>query len=200
MRKIIGSDRFSLAFGGAFALLVLILPLFAGGFPAHSAEGKSHYSSLDLKKCKVVGRAAEGDGEWVTFRCAGFGGAAVYVTEADLRYSLGYGAGGQDQMSFRQFLGPFNTIGKTLEWRLLDGDVVATILRYFTETGTGETGQILVISRVSGGEACHAAYVDALANKGANVLAQYAADYIAPYFQCGQDEPVHLGKRGVSPF
>ena len=58
----------------------------------------------------------------------------VFVSEGDLRMSLGYGpCDGMKQRSFTERLSPFNTISKTLEWRLKDGQVVATILRYFTQ-------------------------------------------------------------------
>lgn len=183
-----------------FYRLVFCLPFLLSVNNAMAGE-KSVYTDLDLNLCHLVAEAEEGEGEWATFSCKGYQGMVVYVTEADLRFSLGYGPSGREQKSVSQFLGPFNTVGKKLEWRLHGDKVVATILRYYTQTGSaGVKGQILVVSKVSGGEACHAAYVDALANKAANVLAHYAADYIAPDFQCGQDEPVHLGKRGVSPF
>ena len=181
--------------------LVLCFTVFLFSSSPVSAQSKSVYTDLNLDRCPVIDQAEEGDGEWVVMRCAGVNGMPVFVAEADLRFSLGYGANGRQQQSASQFLGPFNTIGKKLEWRLKNGRVSATILRYFTETGSeGAKGQILVVTKVSWQQSCHAAYVDALANKGANVLAQYAADYIAPYFKCGQDDPIHLGKRGVSPF
>ena len=164
-------------------------------------ETKSQNTNLDLNRCDLYQKAEEGDGEWATFKCRGYAGITVYVTEADLRFALGYGKGGLNQASMRQFLAPFNTVGKTLEWRLHNGRVVATILRYYTETGTGgRKGQILVVSKVSKGEACHVAYVDALANTNANELAQQAADNLAPNFNCKDQMPVHMGERGVSPF
>lgn len=186
---------------GLFAALLLFT---AGGGQA-LAEFSSQYSDLDLRDCPVIDRAEEGDGEWAVMRCAGIGGLDVLVSEADLRMSLGYGPQGREQRSFNQRLSPFNTIGGKLEWRLKDGVVIATILRYVTETGSGEAGskgQILVVSRVvpGRGEACHVAYVDALANPAANVLARYAADYVAPGFNCETDEPFRLGRVGVSPF
>ncbi len=165
------------------------------------AETKSHYSKIDLDRCDLHQKAEEGDGEWATFRCNGFNGAPVYVTEADLRFALGYGNNGLNQKSMSQFLSPFNTVSKTLEWRLRSGRPVATILRYFTETGSGgKKGQILVVTKVGQFQACHVAYIDALANKDANKLAQFAADNIAPNFNCNDQMPVHVGQRGVSPF
>ncbi len=168
-----------------------------------AAEMRSEYTDLNLDGCTLVEKAEEGEGEWATFRCEGLNGMSVYVSEADLRISLGYGETGRDQQSFGQRLAPFNSIGGKLEWRLSGNTVIATILRYNTETGSdGKKGQILVVSKVQGDgtEACHVAYVDALANPAANNLARFAADNIAPGFRCGAHTPTHIGKRGVSPF
>lgn len=176
--------------------LVLIFIIFAGFCSPLRAETKSLYTDVNLDACRIIDQAKEGEGEWATFRCAGLNGMAVYITEADLRYSLGYGPNGRTQKSFSQFLSPFNTIGKKLEWRLTNGRITATILRYYTQTGSaGRKGQILVVTKLSGGRACHVAYVDALANKGANQMAQFAADHIAPNFKCGSDEAIHVGKK-----
>jgi len=165
------------------------------------AESRSVYTDVDVARCQVIEQAQEGDGEWAVFGCPGWNGMSVFITEADLRYSLGYGPNGRSQKSFSQFLSPFNTIGKKMEWRLTDGRLSATILRYFTQSGSGgKQGQILVVTKVAGRQACHVAYVDALANKGANQMAQFAADHIAPNFKCGSDRPIHIGKRGVSAF
>lgn len=182
--------------------LVFTLFVFICSFsPLKAQEVKSAYSEIDLKICPLVDQAQEGDGEWAIFRCEGVAGLAVFVSEADLRFSLGYGPDGRNQKSIHQFLGPFNTVGKTLEWRLREGRPIASILRYFTETGTGgDKGQVLVISKVSRGASCHVAYVDSLANKDANELARFAADHIAENFDCERDHPIRIGKRGVSPF
>ncbi|GAA6211210.1 hypothetical protein NBRC116602_09500 [Hyphomicrobiales bacterium 4NK60-0047b] len=165
------------------------------------ADGNSVYTDTDLKKCTLHSQAEEGEGEWATFICRGFAGQKVFVSEADLRFSLGYGHNGLNQKSFSQRLSPFNTVGKKMEWRLRHGRPIATILRYYTETGSGgRKGQILVVTKLEGSEACHMAYVDALANKGANEMAQNAADRLVDGFSCETDSPVHVGERGVSAF
>ena len=77
----------------------------------------------------------------------------------------------------------------------------ATVMRYCT--GAGDRGkrqrhQVLVVTKlgpVGGGEACHAAYVDAVANSDANALAKMAADAVASGFDCHK-EPVVVGARG----
>ncbi len=165
------------------------------------ADGRSVYTDTDLKKCSLHSQAEEGEGEWAVFTCRGYAGMKVYISEADLRFSLGYGHNGMNQKSFSQRLSPFNTVGKKMEWRLRHGRPIATILRYYTETGTGgRKGQILVVTKFDGSEACHMAYVDALANKGANEMAQSAADRLAAGFNCKTDSPIRVGEWGVSAF
>lgn len=177
-----------------------VILLFIGAGTAF-ADGNSVYTDTDLKACPLHSQAEEGDGEWAIFMCRGYAGRQVYVAEADLRFSLGYGQNGMKQKSFSQRLSPFNTVGKKMEWRLRHGRPIATILRYYTETGSGDKkGQILVVTKLEGSEACHMAYVDALANKGANEMAQNAADRLADGFSCAADSPVHVGERGVSAF
>ncbi|MCP4383117.1 MAG: hypothetical protein GY798_17125, partial [Hyphomicrobiales bacterium] len=66
----------------------------------------------------------------------------------------------------------------------------ATILRFFPDLGDGETGQVLVITKLGGsGQICHVGYVDALANPQANALARQIADNVAPLFDCQADQP-----------
>ena len=180
-------------------ILPVILLLF--GASTALADGNSVFTDTDVSKCKIHDQAEEGEGEWATFRGNGYGGWTVFISEADLRFSIGYGHNGLNQKSFSQRLSPFNTIGKKMEWRLRGGRPIATILRYYTQSGTGgRQGQILVVTKIEGSEACHMAYVDALANRGANEIAQNAADRLVDGFSCATDSPVHVGERGVSAF
>ena len=77
-------------------------------------------------------------------------------------------------------------------WRLF-----YVILR---NSGDGKKGEILVVTKVNDKEGCHVAYIDALANKNANVIARNASDNIAPLFRCGHQQPIRLGRVGISPF
>ena len=108
--------------------LMVVSSVFMGSFGAFAGQ-MSVYTDVDTSVCQLIAEAEEGDGEWATFRCKGVQGLSVFVTEADLRFALGYGPAWQQQKSNAQFLSPFNTIGKKLEWRLKDGRVAATILR-----------------------------------------------------------------------
>ncbi len=88
-----------------------------------------------------------------------------------------------------------------VEWRVVirNGRNVpyAAIVRAFT-SAKGERGQVLIVTRIAGGEACHAGYVDALANDQPIVLAHIYADEDARSFDCAAPARL-LGETGVSP-
>ena len=158
----------------------------------------SDYTSLALEKnCRLVSSTAGGqtdeEAQGAEWWCDGYDGKPVWVGEGDLRYFLGYGRDAKEQCSARQTLSAFNTIGETLEWRLLrefPGHVrpVATILRYRTDSD-GNKGQYLVVTKLGTQTACHMAYVDVKRSRDANVLARKAADTYAQGFDCRSDRP-----------
>ncbi len=90
-----------------------------------------------------------------------------------------------------------------MEWRLSQQGSHwlphATILRYYTDSSNGKKGQVLVVSKYDNGESCHMAYIDALANKNANKLAQFIADRLSDNFNCEKDQAIIVGKSGESP-
>ena len=73
----------------------------------------------------------------------------------------------------------------------------AIIVRFHTSRD-GRNGDVLVVSKVSDTEACHVAYIDALANPDAIALARRIADRQAKGFDCRQD-PQTEGATGKSP-
>jgi len=182
-----------------FTAIALSL-LSAGHATAQSPA--SRYITFDLDECEVVERYEESAG--IVLRCVGPQGFEFYAAEGDLRFVFGYGPNGRQQRSFSQTLRPFNYTHNVMELRHHQGEAMqpyATILRYFTDAGTGDEndkGQVLVVTKLSGGEACHMAYVDALANPDANELAREAADN-AESFDCETDEPYIIGESGESP-
>lgn len=139
--------------------------------------------------------------------CKGLSGYPVHFSEYDLRQYVTFGevdeegriAGGFEQ---------FNHTGNRIEWRVMDGEPTAAILRWFIENAdpkTGEIdkaleGQVLVVSSVAepgdGRGSCPVAYVDARENANANELARELADRLARDFTCGKDKPAFHGKRG----
>ncbi len=174
-------------------ILLLFLFITTPAF-ADLKDIKSIYTDLDPDLCKLIDKAKPGDGEWVNFNCKGYENISVLMSEADLRYYLSYGPKGNKLSVWRQTLPQFNTIGKKLEWRLHNrhGQWVpfATILRYYTDSD-GQKGQILVVTKIGTRDACHIAYIDALANKNVNQLARDIAN-TAHQFNCKQDKPKRL--------
>ena len=133
--------------------------------------------------------------EWASWSCKGYAGTPVRVFEGDLRFSVSYGSAAEKQCAAGQTFGAFNRLGPTIEWRLEDGKPFATILRWHTET-EDERGSWLVVTRLSGAEACHMGYVDA-ALPGANTLARRLADLMARSFDCNADVPEVVARKKV---
>jgi hypothetical protein len=184
------------------ALPLMLLVALAGPSAAQDEQIISMYTKLELEtRCSFVKPDSEEEAaQAAEFWCEGYRGMPVRVVEGDLRYYLGYGLKAKEQCSSRQTLAPFNTIGKTLEWRLVrefPGHMtpIATILRYRTDSD-GRTGEYLVVTKIGKDDSCHVAYVDARALPDANQLARDAADRFAQDFVCGRDEPFMMTPSG----
>lgn len=94
----------------------------------------------------------------------------------------------------------FNTIGEKLEWLIADHlalgeQPVASILRYHLDRTEGfiPDTQVLVVTRIEPGNTCHVAYIDALANPDANLLARQAAADLVPGWDCQTMEIRRVG-------
>ena len=163
----------------------------------------SAYSSLALEgDCRLVQPSSGEEAQGAEWWCEGFRNTDVWVAEGDLRFFLGYGRNAKQQCSAQQTLSAFNTIGKTLEWRVIretQGHMrpIATILRYRTDSD-GRKGQYLVVTKLAPGEACHMAYVNVRKSRDANVLARRAADEFAEDFDCRRDRPFVMTWDGPS--
>jgi hypothetical protein len=174
---------------------ILALALAAAGTAAPAQAEDSAYTSLDLAACKETPANPDDPLETGVWRCTGYLGIPVLLVESDLRFFVSYGDGAASERAFHQTLPPFNYINDTLEWRLDDdGQPFATILRFFTDSGDGgPQGQVLVVTRLGDGGVCHVAYIDALANADANVMARQVADLIARNYSCSGNEPLWIG-------
>jgi hypothetical protein len=179
-------------------LTILVAGLSAAVPALANGAFESAYTKLDLAKCKAEPANPDDPVAGGTWWCEGYGDMPVRVAEGDLRFLVSYGANAAEEPAAGETLPAFNTIGTTLEWRLerdrSNGSLtpIATILRYFTDsgTGTGEKGQVLVVTKLGGpGQVCHIGYVDALLNSDANVMARQVAEQAAAGFVCGQDRP-----------
>ena len=173
-----------------------IIMAVAAAAPAVAEE--SVYTTIDLGACSQGPVDAKDPLQSGIWQCDGYLGIPVWITESDLRFFVSYGANAANEIAAHETLPPFNYINSTLEWRLNDqGQPFATILRFFTESGDGgPENQILVVTAISPEGVCHAAYVNASVNSGANGLAQAAADMLARNFACGYHVPLWVGTRG----
>jgi hypothetical protein len=168
---------------------------------AHTS--KSLYTSVGLDRCEVVEKHPDGN----TWRCSGLPGYPLYVAEGDGRTFVSFGENAAGTHAAKQTLHAFNTPFETpsgrmtVEWRVVkrQGRALpyAAIVRYFT-TSEKVKGEVLVVTRIADGEVCHVAYIDALANKDAIVLARALADDKARDASCGA-EPTVSGRTGNSP-
>ena len=102
-----------------------------------------------------------------------------------------------DRSTAKPQLGAGYDIGDSVEWRGTRAGQSfvpdAAILRLKTKGADGRMGAVLAVMRVEGAQICPAAYIDALANKDANMLARSASDEAAKNFRCGSDQAKIIG-------
>lgn len=179
---------------------LILAAFFAAPVAAQAQDAASRYIKFEIEKCTIIEQdKAAGS---VLRHCAGLGDDEVYLAENDLRVFVGFGPDGLRQKAFSQTLAPFNRIHDTIEFRQRPGADAphAAILRYFTNDAQGEAkGQVLVVTRMAGSQACHMAYIDALANPNPNALAQETADEDAADFDCESGDVRIVGASGKSP-
>lgn len=159
-----------------------------------AADIGSVYTALDLDACRDITPPDIEDGGIV--QCAGFGGIDVRVAEGDLRNFVSYGPDAENQTAASQTVPAFNTIGKTLEWRVEDGEAFATILRFHWDSD-GRKGSTLVVTKLGETDACHVAHIQAAGNPNANALAREIADDHARGFNCQRDRIRSFGPDGT---
>lgn len=173
--------------------------LLLGALPAAAGEITSAYSNLDLAKCQSLMTAVPEEGvdggEWL---CDGIAGNKVQIWEGDLRNYVGFGENPPATCASMQTLSAFNTLGPRVEWRLEAGRPFATILRWHTDRGDDAPDarqDWLVVTKLDGKDACHAAYIGA-EMPDANALARRAADEVARGFDCARDIRAVTAKKG----
>lgn len=174
----------------AILLAILLHPLCAAAAP------DSVYTQLDSEKdCKLVDEAKEDEGgDWAEFHCEGYRDYPVYLSYGDARESAHYGyAPGGKPDSWESF-GGFNSVSKTVEWRIEDGVPFATIHRWtINDASTDKEIQVLVVEKVAQPDAmegCVVGYVVATGNPDHNVQAREVADQYARDFSCWSNEPL----------
>ena len=156
--------------------------------PADAQEWRSAYTDTDSSNCITL--AAE-PGHSAELACPGYKGYPLLIRDGDLRMFVSYGFDARDEMAASQTMPGFNTIGEKLEWLIADHpdlgeQPVASILRYHLDRSEGfiPDTQVLVVTKIEPGNTCHVAYIDALANRNANVLARQAAADLVPGWDC----------------
>jgi hypothetical protein len=185
-----------------FGVVCAAAVLGCGAVAAQDATS-SVYTTIDLKTCQVVRKSAEG----AVWRCPGLPGYPVYVAEGDDRMFVSVGSTPDKRRAAQQTLKPFNSIfpaataRATIEWRVprasRKAQPYATIIRYYTSSEAAK-GQVLVVSKVTPTETCHAALIDADANPDAIERARLAADTTVRSFDC-RKAPVIEGATGKNP-
>lgn len=180
----------------ALAALCLSAPV-VGGADAGASGVEARYTTLDLDACET--REIFEDGVGVELACAGLDGVPVLVTEGDMRFDVDFGVADGRGDTFA----PFHVLGTTIEWRVAEGEPFAAILRFAIDDpeaapSLAREGSVLGVYKVGrpGAPGCPLAYVDALENPDANLLAAQAADAFARAFRCGTDRATYLGRTG----
>lgn len=185
--------------------LALVGAMF-GCAPALALDGtRSVYTALDLKACTVLKAASAEGASWL---CPGLPGYPIYLAEGDDRMFFSVGPDPEKRRAATQTLKSFNSVfiagsGRaTVEWRIprtsRKAQPFAAILRFYTSSETAR-GQVLIVSKVTPNETCHAALIDAETNPDANERARLAADTTVRAFKCTA-EPAVEGARGKNPF
>jgi len=164
---------------------------------------KSLYTTVDLKDCRRI-KEHRAKRAW---QCTGLAGVPIYVAVGDLKHFVSAGVDAQKRRAATQTLGAANSIfpdgsaRAIVEWRFeRRGEKqlpYAIIVRFHTSSAMRK-GDVLVVFKVDARETCHVAYIDALANTNAIVLARFIADAKARNFDC-RHEPIFEGVHGMSP-
>lgn len=183
---------------------LFIIALYLVSSQTLASEITSAYTKLDLEKdCTFISEYENG----ASATCKGYEDIEVHFSEGDLRQQVRYGVINDEDTNWESF-SEFNHINDTIEWRIKNAKPFATILRWFISNTDPDEGQptqktrgnILVVSKIGTEEkpqSCIIGYVDARANKDANVIARQVADgYLVDGFKCGLDKPRFHGSRG----
>lgn len=150
------------------------------------AQPVSVYTPIEQKDCKVIKKAAPGDGEWAITRCGGIDGWHVHVDYDDAREYVRLVRPGVD-LKLPHGVATFSTVGPKLEWRRqsASGPIYAVIYRVrWKDPTTKRTRSRLVVAKLDGWKGCVVAYVESSV-RNMNARARQVADTDAQGFTCG---------------
>lgn len=193
--------------GGALAPLGLWL---ASSGNAAQHPPSSLFTSIALEACKPIKQKAEaaaksgaGKSSGKSWLCMAL--MPIYAAEREGHFFVAIGANARQHKAAQQTLEPVNSPLDhkskriTVEWRIktraAGPQPYASIIRYFT-TANGKPGEVLVVTKLGNGQSCHVAYIDAMANPDAIVMARAVADEKTPVFDCATGEPAWIGVVG----
>jgi hypothetical protein len=179
--------------------LATLIAVCLSATAAAAGEITSVYSDLDLKACKALELYAD-EGEGGVWQCKGISGFDVLYLEGDLRGFVAFGPEARSQCSSAQTFGAFNSPGPKIEWRMENGKPIATILRWFTDNGSGEANakqNWLAVTKLNGKDACRMALIDTK-YPDANTLARAKADGKAHTFNCEKYVPDVVSQRALA--
>ena len=172
----------------------LLAALCVTGSAARADALQSVYSDLSLKACAHGANRSPSkrdDHEAVTYRCMGPAGIVISVRYEGTHVNVVFQGGGL--AAGGKVLRAEYSIGERLEWRGRQGikgfEAAAGILRMRRREDSGKFGDVLAVLVRDGAQICPAAFVDASANRDANLLARQKADELAGHFRCGADQP-----------
>ena len=151
------------------------------------AANTSVYTNFDLKKCKVLRAAVPDEEDGGSYICPGYKNMKVYVAEGDLRTMVAFAKKQPDKTcAAEQTFSQFNSVNSTIEWRLSNGQPIATIQRWSVSNNVDSsiTKSWLVVTKLELTNSCHMAVVEG-ASPNANEKARELADKMAPAFECG---------------
>jgi hypothetical protein len=179
----------------------LLFPAFFLFCQPTLAGENSVYTDFDLKACVQVtpetsGEEGESSG---VYECAGFGKYVVTCAEGDLRSFVSFGMESGDQCALQQTFSGFNSVGKKIEWRLRDGEPIATIFRWtvsYDPEDSSKTKTWLVVTKLERQNSCHMGYVEG-SYPNANQKARWLADQAAA-FSCDVGVPTFFANPGTA--
>jgi hypothetical protein len=132
------------------------------------------------------------------YECKGFKDYIVMFSEGDLRSSMAYGRDVKDHCAATQSFAGFNSVGTKIEWRLKDGEPVATILRWSVSYDPEDSTKLktwLVVTKLAENDSCHMGYIEG-GYPNANEMARALADR-AENYNCVTDRTTVLAKTGT---
>lgn len=149
------------------------------------------YSDTKGKPCRQL----QDEQELSEFECKGPAGQKVVFVDMGLMFGVQFG---KDAMKQPPFRAADKSIGDKIEWHLdATGKPYASILRVYVGEESNwpkkpQTHQVLVVTKISGDDACHIAYINARI-PNANAKAAEIADTRTPSFNCASDKPERIG-------